>query len=89
MVKGGKLVLVSGLGIDPQGVDAGVAADLGDGDHQPSREHKAATATDRPWSERGWRLAVAIGVPGLLQPPRRPRHGLWRGLVPDPERHVT
>jgi len=64
MDKGGKLVLVSGLGIDPQGVDAGVAADLGDGDHQPSREHKAVTATDTPWSEHGWRLAVAIGVPG-------------------------
>jgi len=50
MVKGGKLVLVSGLGIDPQDVDAGVGADLGDGDHQLSREHKTATATDTPWS---------------------------------------
>lgn len=53
MVEGGKLVLVSGLGMDQQGVDAGVAADLGDGDHQPSREHKAATATNTPWSEQG------------------------------------
>jgi hypothetical protein len=32
MVKGSKLVLVGGLGIDPQGVDAGVGAGLGDGE---------------------------------------------------------
>jgi hypothetical protein len=44
MVKGGKLVLISGLGIDPQGVDAGVAADLGDGD--PSTE--AVSTRRRP-----------------------------------------
>lgn len=32
MVNGSKLVLVGGLGIDPQGVDAGVGAGLGDGE---------------------------------------------------------
>ena len=35
MVKGGKLVLISGLGYGSAGVDAGMSADLGDGDHQP------------------------------------------------------
>ena len=48
MVKSGKLVLVSGLGIDLLDVDAGVGAGLSDGGHQLSREHKTATATDTP-----------------------------------------